>query len=243
MQNAVQIFNNPEFGEIRTVVIDNEPWFVGRDIALKLGYAKPQNALKDNVDEGDARKQGISDNNNHIQQMVIINEAGLYSLIFGSKLESAKKFKKWVTSEVLPSIRKSGGYQLPQTTDGKIALLAQGHMELKEEVESIKSDLEALKMDLPILPIEADKITEAVKRKGVSVMGGKNSNAYNNRAIRQKVYNSLYANLKYEFQVKSYKSIKRSECDKAIEIIKNYQPPFFLQQDIEAANAQQNFGF
>lgn len=131
---------------------------------------------------------------------------------------------------------------MPQTTDGKIALLAQGHTELKQEVDEIKSDLEALKMDLPILPIEADKITEAVKKKGVSVMGGKQSNAYNNRNIRQKVYNNLYANLKYNFGVKSYKSIKRSQCDKAIEVINTYQPPFFLAQLIDNENAQQKLG-
>lgn len=116
--NDIQIFNNPEFGEIRAVIIDGEPWFVGRDIALELGYAKPQNALRDNVDEGDARKWGIPDSNNHIQQMIMVNESGLYSLIFGSKLETAKKFKRWVTSEVLPTIRKTGAYvmlELPVT--------------------------------------------------------------------------------------------------------------------------------
>lgn len=240
--NNMQIFNNPEFGEIRTVMVDSEPWFVAKDIAIVLGYKNTNQSVKDNTDNEDRGTSPVVTPSG-VQNMVIINESGLYSLIFGSKLENAKKFKKWVTSEVLPSIRKSGSYNLPQTTDGKIALLAQGHMELKEEVDTIKADLEALKMDLPILPIEADKITEAVKKKGVSVMGGKKSNAYNNRNVRQKVYNSLYSNLKYNFGVRSYKSIKRSECDKAIEIVNNYQVPFFLQQTIENENAQQSLGF
>lgn len=130
---------------------------------------------------------------------------------------------------------------MPQTVDGKIQLLAQGHTELKAEVDEIKADLEALKYDLPILPIEADKITEAVKKKGVAVLGGKQSNAYGNRNLRQKLYNNLYANLKYNFGIKSYKSIKRSQCDKAIEIIQRYEPPFFLAQQIENENAQQRF--
>ena len=132
---------------------------------------------------------------------------------------------------------------LPMTIHEQIQLLAQGNVELNQRMDNIQADLEALKMDLPILPIEADKITEAVKKKGVSVMGGKQSNAYNSRSIRQKVYNNLYANLKYNFGVKSYKSIKRSQCDKAIEVINAYQPPFFLAQMIDNCNAQQSFEF
>lgn len=236
--NNIQIFNNPEFGEIRTIMIDGEPWFVGIDIAKALGYKKPTDAINNNVDKEDSTREGVLSNGG-VQQTIVVNESGMYSLIFGSKLESAKKFKKWVTSEVLPSIRKTGTYSIPQTTDGKIALLAQGHMELKQEVDEIKVEIENLKMDLPVLPIEADRITEAVKKKGVSVMGGKQSNAYNNRSIKQKVYNSIYANLKYNFGVKTYKSIKRKECDKAVEIIVAYQPPYFLEQLIENENAQQ----
>lgn len=246
MMNAVQIFNNPDFGEIRTVVIDNEPWFVAMDIAEKLGYAQTANMLKQ-VDSDDKTKFAPSKTDdafsNMTRQATIINESGLYAAIIGSKLPNAKKFKRWVTSEVLPSIRRTGGYQMPTTTDGKIALLAQGHTELKAEVDEIKADLQALKMDLPILPIEESKITEAVKRKGVHILGGKLAPAYNNRNLRQRLYNNLYANLKYNFNVRSYKAIKRSECDKAIEIINSYQPPFFLAQTIENENAQQTLKF
>ena len=238
--NDIQIFNNPEFGEIRTVVIDNEPWFVGNDCAKALGYKNLYSGVSKNVDEEDRRLSPVGSTSG-VQDTTIINESGLYSLIFGSKLESAKKFKKWVTSEVLPSIRKTGSYIMPQTTDGKIALLAQGHIELKEEVDSIREDLENLKMDLPILPVEADRITEAVRRKGVSILGGKSSTAYQNKGLRQKLYNNLYANLKYNFGVRSYKSIKRSQCDKAIEIVNGYKPPFFLEQAIENENAQHKF--
>ena len=232
--NDIQIFNNPEFGDIRTVVIDNEPWFVGKDVADILGYQNGSRDINRHVDEEDKRlTKMVSQGQN--RDITVINESGLYSLIFGSKLESAKKFKKWVTSEVLPSIRKTGTYMMPQTTDGKIALLAQGHTELKAEVDEIKADLESLKMDLPILPVEADRITEAVRKKGVSIMGGKQSSAYSNRGLRQKVYNNLYANLKYNFGVRSYKSIKRNQCDKAVEVINAYQTPYFLQEQIDDA--------
>lgn len=237
--NDIQIFDNPEFGEIRTVVIENEPWFVGRDIANALGYAKPESAIRNNVDKDDTLVEGVMDSMNRMQNTIVVNESGMYSLIFGSKLPNAKKFKKWVTSEVLPSIRKTGTYQVPQTTNEKIALLAQGHTELKAEVDEIKEDLKSLKLDLPILPIEANKITTAAKKKGVSILGGKQSNAYRDRSIRQRVYSNLYSNLKYNFGVRSYMTIKRSQCDKALEIIETYQPPFFLAEQIENANAQE----
>lgn len=247
-ENELMMFTNPEFGKIRTVMINGEPWFVAVDVAKALGYSKTESMTR-LVDDDDKRNISSSDLGEQVYKQAytigIINESGLYAAIFGSKQENAKKFKKWVTSEVLPSIRRTGTYgqpQLPMTVPEQIKLLAQGHTELKAEVDEIRSDLESLKMDLPILPIEADKITEAVRKKGVSVLGGKQSNAYGNRSLRQKLYNSLYANLKYNFGVKSYKAIKRRECDKAVEIICKYEPPFFLAQQIENENAQQNLG-
>ncbi len=107
----LQIFNSKEFGDIRTVTIDNEPWFVGKDVATALGYAKPLNALSTHVEKDDSLKQGITDSLGREQETIFINESGLYALIFGSKLDSAKRFKRWVTSEVLPAIRKTGSYQ------------------------------------------------------------------------------------------------------------------------------------
>ena len=104
-------FNNPEFGSIRSIEQNNEPWFVGKDVALALGYAKPENALAAHVDALDKTTTLIQgDGSNYKSKTTIINESGVYSLIFSSKLEGAQRFKRWVTSEVLPSIRKSGGY-------------------------------------------------------------------------------------------------------------------------------------
>lgn len=112
--NEVKVFENEEFGSVRTVTIDGNVWFAGKDIALALGYAKPLNAIRDNVDDEDTLKKGLTDSLGRIQETVVINESGLYSLILRSQLNSAKKFKKWVTSEVLPSIRKSGAYIVKQ---------------------------------------------------------------------------------------------------------------------------------
>lgn len=107
--NELQIFENPEFGQLRKVTIDGEPWFVGKDVVTALGYKDAINALKDHVDECDKRGWQIATQKG-VRDTTIINESGLYALIFNSKLERAKQFKHWVTSEVLPQIRKTGNY-------------------------------------------------------------------------------------------------------------------------------------
>lgn len=109
LSENIKIFNNTEFGEIRVMLIDDDPWFVGKDIAAALGYKDTVNALKAHVDEQDKRGWRITTPSGE-QQAIIINESGLYSLIFSSKLESAQRFKHWVTHDVLPSIRKHGMY-------------------------------------------------------------------------------------------------------------------------------------
>lgn len=107
--NELQVFNNAEFGQLRTTVIDGLPWAVGKDVALALGYVKPTDAVRKHVDDED---QGISkmETPSGMQDTVIINESGIYSLIFASKLPSAKRFRRWVTTEVLPAIRANGCY-------------------------------------------------------------------------------------------------------------------------------------
>lgn len=112
MANEIKVFSNEEFGKVRVLNIDNEPWFVGRDVAEVLGYSNTRDAISKHVDEED---KGVAkcDTPSGAQQMTIINESGMYSLILSSKLPDAKKFKRWVTSEVLPTIRKTGSYNLP----------------------------------------------------------------------------------------------------------------------------------
>lgn len=110
--SEISTFNSnlhPEFGNLRTLTIDGEPWFVGKDVAEALGYNEPHKAIQRHVDVDDGMKRPITDSVGRTQQMTIINESGLYSLILSSKLESAKTFKHWVTAEVLPTIRKTGG--------------------------------------------------------------------------------------------------------------------------------------
>ena len=116
--NDIQIFNNPQFGQVRTIGTPEEPWFCATDVCKALGYANGRKATADHVDEGDVTKRDTPTTNQFgsevIIQMTYVNESGLYALIFGSKLPSAKAFKKWVTSEILPSIRKTGQYNLSE---------------------------------------------------------------------------------------------------------------------------------
>lgn len=121
--NDVQVFANPDFGQIRTVLIAGEPWFVGKDIAVKLGYADTAHALKQRIDDEDKRLVRVGEIptlkvNNY--GAYIINESGLYSLILSSKLPEAKKFKRWVTSEILPALRKTGKYILSEAPESPV---------------------------------------------------------------------------------------------------------------------------
>lgn len=240
--NNIQVFNNPDFGTVRTVLINGEPWFVGKDVAAALGYKDTAKAIKAHVDTDD-RGVGEIPTPFGEQDMTIINESGLYSLIFGSKLNSARRFKHWVTSEVLPAIRKTGTYgqqRPPMTLPEQIQLIAQGHVELKAEIDSVKADLEQFKQDMPILGIEESKISNAVKKKGMECLGGKESNAYNDKSLRGRLYQDLHRQLRREFGISSYKAIKRNQTDTAITIIQQYTPPLVLSETIETINAQQN---
>lgn len=125
-QNKIQVFNNTEFGNIRSMEIDGEPWFVGKDVATALGYSNPQKAIRDHVD-GEDKTVNESFTVNGTKP-ILINESGLYSLILGSKLDGAKRFKRWVTSEVLPAIRKTGAY----ATDSKAAEIKMRELRVKE---------------------------------------------------------------------------------------------------------------
>lgn len=132
--NEIKIFENPAFGSIRTVVKDSEPWFVGKDVAIALGYEKPTDATRKHVDPED---RGISkmETPSGLQTMTIINESGLYSLILSSRLPTAKEFKHWVTSEILPSIRKTGGYISGQENMSDSELMAKALLVAQRQIE------------------------------------------------------------------------------------------------------------
>lgn len=234
--NELQIFENEEFGAIRTVTIDGEPWFAGKDVAEALGYADQNKAIAMHVDEEDKLNDKTASSLGQ-RGGWFINESGVYALVFGSKLESAKKFKRWVTKEVLPSIRKTGSYH-PMSTDEKIQVLAQGNIELNKKVDNLNKDLQEFKQDMPLLALECQRITRAKNQKVVPLMGGKTAPAYKNKSLMRKVYSDIDNQLRREFGVNTYKAIKRNQCDLAVEIIKGYDLPICLKEEIETENSQ-----
>lgn len=159
--DELQIFKNEEFGDIRAVSIDGEPWLVGKDVAKVLGYTNPQDALKNHVDAED-KKMGepnatpyILDSMNRKQYPTFINESGFYSLVLGSKIPAAKKFKRWVTSEVLPQIRKTGGYIPVAQEDDEMTIMAKAVLiannTLKQKDELIAKQAQQLQEQKPLV--------------------------------------------------------------------------------------------
>ena len=237
--NELQIFNSKEFGDIRTVTIENEPMFCLSDVCKALGLTQPSK-VKERLNE-----KGVSSiptlTAGGEQKLLYINESNLYKTIFQSRKESAERFTDWVTSEVLPAIRKTGSYQKPMTTDQKIQLLAQGNVELTEKIDKVDRDLQEFKADMPLLALECQRITRAKNQKVVPLMGGKDAPAYKNKSLMHKVYSDVDAQLRREFGVNTYKAIKRSQCDLAVEIIKKYELPRCLREEIEDENSQMCF--
>ena len=169
--NEIRIFKSEEFGEIRTVEICGEPWFVGKDVAETLGYERPTKAVSDHVDGEDRDEVPIQDPIGRMQNTAIINESGLYSLILSSKLPSVKAFKRWVTSEVLPSIRKHGGYingqaeMSPEELMAKALQVAQKTLEEREaRIGVLAAENSALTVEKQILKPKADYFDELVDR-------------------------------------------------------------------------------
>lgn len=231
----VQIFENSDFGEIRTITINNEPWFVGKDIATSLGYANPSKAVITHCDEDDKRKEMLahSQNGNVVTETTIINESGLYSLILSSKLPNAKKFKRWVTSEVLPTIRKNGTYQVSSNPFEQIKLIATGFVQLDERMSKLEN---TMTLDYA----QQQSLTKAVNKVVIDVLGGKNSNAY--QELGKKVFAECNRDIKDFFCVNARNNIPKLRFIETMEYVKNWQPKTNTKLAIQDCNAQMSMG-
>ena len=240
--NELQIFNNAEFGQIRTVEVEGKIYFVASDVAKALGYSRPADAVTQHCRY--TVKRSIPHPQSPEKQIEVnaIPEGDIYRLITHSKLESAERFESWVFDEVLPAIRQNGYYENPNLSTEMKAILMIDQKQVKMEQR-----MDRLEYDIPLYGSEADELSNHVKRKGVSVLGGKQSEAYKDTEIRSKVYRDIYDQIKREFGIyddsgrpQSYKALKRKYIADAHELIDCYQVPTYLEELISAANAQMN---
>ena len=226
--DELQIFNSEEFGKIRTVTINNEPWFVSKDVATALGYSNSRDAISKHVFDDD---KGVAkcDTPSGRQEMSVINESGLYALIFGSKLDSAKRFKHWVTSEVLPSIRRSGSYQKPLTPEQMMRI----QLEMIDDVSGRVTKLEnTMSIDYGQQRVLEKEVAKVV----IESLGGKDSNAY--REVSKKVFSECNHDIKDYFHVNSRNNIPRLKFEEAIDYIRSWTPCSNTRMLIRDCNAQ-----
>lgn len=242
--NELRIFSNAEFGQVRTVEVDGKIYFVASDIAKALGYTRPADAVAQHCRYTVKRSIPHPQNLEKQIEVNVIPEGDMYRLITHSKLESAELFESWVFDEVLPTLRKTGIYEMPNKPLSPIELMEFQFQALKEvdgKVDAVDRDLQQFKQDMPILGIEESRITSAVRKKGVGCLGGKDSNAYQDKSLRGKVYADIYSQLKRKFGVDTYKAIKRSQSDLAVGIVEGYELPIVLAEQIENINNQLEF--
>ena len=232
--NEIQVFKNPEFGEVRTLTIDGEPWFVGKDVAQVLGYKNTWDALIKHVDEEDKNTLAFRDGTSGNPNQTIINESGLYSLVLSSKLPGAKKFKRWVTSEVLPSIRNTGGYFASSKELQAIFMLDSRTVEHEQRITALESNMI---VDYGQQRTLASLVNDVV----VKVLGGKDSAAYADKSIRGKTYCECNRDLQVWFRVNSRNNIPRKRFDEAAEYIQRWHPSTNLSMVIKQANSQESF--
>lgn len=228
----LQIFNNNEFGQIRSLVLDDEVWFIGKDITMALGYSNDRKALQDNVDADDRRLiQKSPEVTLEIPNRGItaINESGLYSLILSSKLSSAKKFKKWITSEVLPSIRKKGSYQKPLSTQEMMRIQL-------GMIDDVSDRVTKLENTMNIDYGQQHSLSELISSRVIELVGGKKSNAY--REIGRKVFTEINHDYKDYFNVNARGNTPRLKYEEAVEYVKNWIPSTNTMMMIKDCNAQ-----
>lgn len=224
--NQLEIFKNREFGEIRTVTEDGEPWFVAKDIAEILQYTNTQKAIRDHVDEEDKLTERIVLSGQN-REVICINESGLYSLILSSKMPGAKRFKRWVTSEVLPQIRRTGTYQKPMTPQEMMRVqlgMIDGHEERITHLENTMTiDYE-----------QQQELKKTVNKRVIEVLGGKKAPAY--KEMSKKVFSECNHDIQDYFRVNSRNNIPTKRYQEAVEYVEGWNPSNNTILEIRSCN-------
>lgn len=221
--------------EVRTLTIDDEPWFVGKDVADILGYQNGSRDINRHVDDED--RQNYQNGTFGNRGVTVINESGLYSLILSSKLPQAKKFKRWVTSEVLPAIRKQGGFIREDLDEDAFIALFTGQKKLREQQATMLEDIDYLKSEQPIHPSYAQSLLKKRKARVVACLGGIDSPAYADKNFAQSVFRQAEIDFKDHFNISRYDLLPKKYADAALAYWMTWEPSTNTKMKITELNA------
>ncbi|HCY8994676.1 BRO family protein [Staphylococcus aureus] len=216
---ALQTFNFEEL-PVRTLEVDGEPYFIGKDVADILGYANGRDALSKHVDAEDKLTSQIATAGQN-RNVTIINESGLYSLIFSSKLENAKRFKRWVTSEVLPTLRKTGAYQVPSDPMQALRLMFEATEETKQEIKNVKDDVIDLKENQKLDAGDYNFLTRTINQRVAHIQ---RLHAITNQKQRSELFRDINSEVKKMTGASSRTNVRQKHFDDVIEMIANWFP-------------------
>lgn len=246
--NDIKIFENNELGfKVRTLLNPDGSISVNaEDTAIGYGWTKTETkngkvytTIRWERINGFSAECGFA---HEWSKDDYLPESLFYMLGFKAGNDRALKYQQWLAMEVLPSLRRTGSYEMPGgkklSALEQLRLQQQAIFEVDEKIDAVNEDLQEFKRDMPLLALECQKITQAKNHKVVPLMGGKEAPAYKNKGLLSRVYRDLEGQLKREFGVNTYKAIKRSQCDLAIKIIKEYELPMALEEEIKDVNAQ-----
>ena len=221
--------------EVRTLTIDGEPWFVGKDVADILGYQNGSRDINRHVDDED--RQNYQNGTFGNRGVTVINESGLYSLILSSKLPQAKDFKRWVTSEVLPSIRKQGGFIREDLDEDAFIALFTGQKKLREQQASMIEDIDYLKSEQPIHPSYAQSLLKKRKARVVACLGGIDSPAYVDKTFSQSVFRQAEIDFKDHFNISRYDLLPKKFAEAALAYWMTWEPSTNTKMKIMKLNS------
>lgn len=217
----LQTFNFEQL-PVRTITVNDEPYFVGKDVAEILGYLKPANAIATHVDDEDKTTTLIQGTgSNYKSKTVIINESGLYSLIFSSKLESAKRFKRWVTSEVLPSLRKTGSYQVPDNPMDALKLMFKATEQTKEEIATVKADVIDLRENQKLDTGDYNLLSRTINQRVAHIQ---KIHAITNQKQRSELFRDINSEVKKMTGATSRTNVRQKYFDDVISMVANWFP-------------------
>ena len=221
--------------EVRTLTIDDEPWFVGKDVADILGYQNGSRDINRHVDDED--RQNYQNGTFGNRGVTVINESGLYSLILSSKLPQAKEFKRWVTSEVLPAIRKQGGFIREDLDEDAFIALFTGQKKLREQQATMLEDIDYLKSEQPIHPSYAQSLLKKRKARVVDCLGGIDSPAYADKNFAQSVFRQAEIDFKDHFNISRYDLLPKKFAEAALAYWMTWEPSTNTKMKIMKLNS------